>query len=137
MDVKVGDRLTIQKKVTRESAALNYGSGKLENLFATPSLVALMIEAASMLIDDKLGEGFVSAGRVAEVTHIQPTLTGETITCEVKVTAIDGDKITVVMEAYDEVGKIGSGFNYRYIVNKRGLIDRAHARQKELENKDF
>ncbi len=134
--LKIGDSLTIQKKVTEKSAALNFGSGNLKKLFATPSLVALMIEAASELVDDTLEEGMISVGRVARVTHEKPTNIGETITVRVEITNISAEKIDISMEAYDEIGKIGTGFNERHIVNKKGLLDRAKEREKNLKNLD-
>ncbi len=57
---KVGESFTIQKHVTEADTALNYGSGQLENLFATPSLVAMMIEASARLLDQQLPEGFIT-----------------------------------------------------------------------------
>ena len=130
--LKIGDSLTIQKKVTEKSAALNFGSGRLKKLFATPSLVALMIEATSKLVDDTLEEGMISVGRVATVTHDKPTEIGETITIRVEVTNISSERIDLTMEAFDEIGKIGTGFNERHIVNKKGLLKRAEDREKNL-----
>lgn len=135
--LKVGDTLTMQTKVTEESAALNYGSGSLKNLFATPSLVALMIEAASKLVDRTLEEGMISVGKVATVTHDKPTVIGETITVKVEVEKIVSGRIDIQMEAFDEIGKIGSGFNERYIVNKKGLLERASQREEKLKSLDF
>lgn len=134
--LQVGDSLTIQTKVTEESAALNYGSGQLKKLFATPSLVALMIEASAKIIDETLDEGLISVGKVARVTHEKPTVIGETITVEVKVKEIDGDKVSINMEAFDEIGKIGNGYNERYVVNKNGLLKRATEREEKLNNLD-
>ena len=131
--LKIGDSLTIQKKVTEKSAALNFGSGKLKKLFATPSLVALMIEATSKLVDDTLEEGMISVGRVATVTHEKPTEIGETITVRVEVTNISSERIDLIMEAFDEIGKIGTGFNERHIVNKKGLLKRAEDREKNFK----
>jgi len=135
--LKVGDSLTLQTKVTEKSAALNYGSGHLKNLFATPSLVALMIEAASKLVDKTLEEGMISVGKVASVTHDKPTVIGETITVKVEVEKIASGKIDIQMEAFDEIGKIASGFNERHIVNQKGLLNRARKREEKLKNLDF
>ncbi len=131
--LKIGDSLTIQKKVTEKSAALNFGSGRLKKLFATPSLVALMIEATSKLVDETLEEGMISVGRVATVTHEKPTEIGETITIRVEVTNISSERVDLTMEAFDEIGKIGTGFNERHIVNKKGLLKRAEDREKNFK----
>ena len=128
-----GDTLTLQRKITEEDTALKYGSGKLEKLFATPSLVALMIEASSKLLDDKLPEGFITVGKVAFVDHAKPTCLGEVVSLTVVVEECGPSKIVLNMKAYDEVGLIGTGYHHRYVVNKRALLERAHKREEIIE----
>lgn len=136
-EFKVGDSITIQKTVKKEDTALNYGSGKLDNLLATPSLVALMIEASVNLIDEDLPDGYISVGKMSKVVHENPTVLGETISVKVEIKDYDGSKILLEMTAYDEVGLVGRGTHQRIIVNKKGLLKKAHERVRDLENKDF
>ena len=131
-DFKVGETFTIQKKVTEDDTALNYGSGMLENLFATPSLVALMIEASSKLMDGQLPEGYITVGRKAMVEHNKPTVLGETVSVKVTIGEIIGSIVMIEMVAYDEVGEIGKGHHERVIVNKQSLLDRANKREEKL-----
>lgn len=135
--VEVGSNITVQRTVQKEDTALNYGSGKLEKLFATPSLVALMIEASVKLLDDKLPEGFITVGKKTEVVHEKTTVLGETISVNVEVEKFDGNRINLKMTAYDEVGIIGRGFHERIIVNKKSLLEKAQKRAEKLENRDF
>jgi predicted thioesterase len=130
--IDVGKSMIIQRRVTEEDASLNYGSGSIKKLFATPRLVAMMIEASSMLIDKSLPEGFVSIGKHLEVDHFKPTLIGGTVSVEVKVISFDETRVTLSMEAFDEVGKIGEGTHVRYLVNHSKLKERATAREKSL-----
>ena len=127
-----GDTLTIQKKVEVEDTAMHYGSGKLKKLFATPSLVAMMIEASSKLLDDKLPEGFITVGRFVQVDHQKPTYLGEIVSVKVTIEQCDSVKIVLKMEAFDEVGIIGSGVHHRYVVNKQALLERAKKRDEKL-----
>lgn len=135
--VQVNSSLTIQRKVTEEDTALNYGSGKLEKLFATPKLVALMIEASVKLIDDQLPEGLITVGKMAEVVHEKPTILGQTVSVKVEVKHFDGNKILLEMVAFDEVDLIGRGTHERIIVNKKALLEKANKRAEKLVNKDF
>ncbi|WP_432401927.1 thioesterase family protein [Wukongibacter sp. M2B1] len=135
--IEVGSNVTVQRTVQKEDTALNYGSGKLEKLFATPSLVALMIEASVKLLDDKLPEGFITVGKKAEIVHEKTTVLGETISVNVEVDKFDGNKINLNMTAYDEIGIIGRGAHERIIVNKNALLEKAQKRAKQLENMDF
>ncbi|QZY53663.1 thioesterase family protein [Crassaminicella profunda] len=135
--VEVNDSLTIQRKVTHEDTALNYGSGKLEKLFATPRLVALMIAASVKLIDEKLPEGFITIGKRTETIHEKPTVLGQTVSVKVTIKSYDGNKILLEMVAFDEIGTIGRGTHERMIVNKKSLLNRANKRAEKLKNKDF
>jgi len=135
--IEVGTNITVQRTVQKEDTALNYGSGKLEKLFATPSLVALMIEASVKLLDDKLPEGFITVGKEAQVVHENPTMLGETISVKVEVEEYDGSKIVLKMIAYDEIGTIGRGNHQRIIVNKKSLLEKAEKRAEKLKNMDF
>lgn len=134
---KIGSSKTIQKVVKESDTALSYGGGKLEKLFATPSLVALMLEACYELVDEDLPEGFISVSKSAKVDHIAPTTLGETVT--VKVTVIDASKVFVKfkMEAFDEVGLIGYGEHVRAVVQKDGLLERASERERTLDSINY
>ena len=135
--IEIGSNTTIQRVVKEEDTALNYGSGKLENLFATPSLVALMIEGSVKLIDDKLTEGFITIGKMVKVVHEKPTVLGETISVKIEVKEFNGNDITLEMIAYDEIGVIGRGEHQRIVVNKRALLEKANKRSEKLQNMDF
>ncbi|MDK2918578.1 MAG: fluoroacetyl-CoA thioesterase [Candidatus Petromonas sp.] len=135
--LEVGSNLTIQRKIKKEDTALNYGSGKLDKLLATPSLVALMIEAAVKLIDDELPEGFITVGKMAKIVHEEPTILGETVSIKVEVKDFNGSRILLDMVAYDEIGVIGRGTHERFIVNKNSLLEKANKRAEKLKNMDF
>ncbi|MCA0385335.1 MAG: thioesterase family protein [Firmicutes bacterium] len=130
-DLKVGLVHTLQKKVTIDDTALNYGSGKIQNLFATPKLVAFMVEASSQLMDPLLPEGFISIGHHVEVDHFKPTLLGATVTIEVKIEKIENGKYTLSMRAYDEYGQIGRGNHTRSVVPYNRLMEKAENRERE------
>jgi fluoroacetyl-CoA thioesterase len=134
---EVGSNIIIQKTVGKDDTGLNFGSGKLDTLFATPSLVALMIEAAVELVDGKLPEGLVSICRTAEVTHENTTILGETVSIKVEVEHINGNHIFLKMLAYDETGTIGTGSTERIIVNENALLNKANKRAELLQNKNF
>lgn len=136
-DLKIGDNLTIQKKVTSEDTALKYGTGKLHNLLATPSLVGLMIEASVKLIDSKLIEGFISVGKKVSVVHEKPTTIGETVSINVEIKEIENNRYNLHMTAYDESGLIGTGEHTRTIVNERWMLLKLEKHKKQFESHDF
>lgn len=115
-EYKIGMSKAIQKVVTKEDTAYYYGSGALKDLFATPILAALMIEASVSLIDPLLPEEYISIGRTLSIEHIQPTVLGMTVTVEATISEIDNNRIEIDIKAYDELGEIGRGQHERYIV---------------------
>lgn len=135
--VTPGLTMTVQKRVGEADTSKHYGSGTLGDVFATPSLVAMMIEASAKLVDENLAEEFISVGKMSQVIHEQPTFLGESVSVKVTVEAADKYRVLLVMEAYDEVGLVGTGRHERTIVAKNSFFTRARQRAGNLENKDF
>jgi predicted thioesterase len=135
--IEKGTSIIIQREIKEEDTALNYGSGRLENLLATPSLIALMIEGAVKLVDDKLPDGVITVGKMIQIEHEKPTGLGATVSVKVEVKECDGVKILFDILAYDEIGMIGRGSHERWIVSKKSLLQRASERAEKLRNKDF
>lgn len=133
----IGNSFTLRKVVEESDTSLNYGSGQLEKLFATPSLVSLMIKAAVSLIDPALPEGFITVGKQSSIIHEKPTFLGETVNVTVMITGIDGPKINLEMEASDELGFIGRGTHERHVVNKNAFLGKVKEIAKDLETRDF
>jgi len=130
----IGEKHVFQRKITEAEAAHNYGSKRLSNLFATPGLVAMVIEAAVGFIDGKLSEGFISIGNEIGITHSHPTKVGETVTLEILVKEIHekDECIFLTFKAFDELGEIGSGVHVRTIVNREAFFEKTDERVKRL-----
>lgn len=127
-EYKLGMSKAIQKVVTEEDTAHNYGSGALEDLLATPTLTALMINAAVSLIDPLLPDDYITIGRKVSIEHLQPTIKGMTVTVRATISEIDNNCISFDIKAYDELGEIGRGEHERYIVKHDILIRKAQHR---------
>ena len=101
--------------VTTEKTAKVVGSGLLE-VFATPAMIALMEETASMSVAPALAEGSTTVGTLVNVSHVSATPVGATVRCETLLTEVDGRKLTFSVKAYDNAGLIGEGTHERFIV---------------------
>ncbi len=134
--IKAGMEKSIQKEITKEDTALNFGSGALETLLASPTLAALMIEAAVGAVDPELPDGYITVGQFLEITHVNPTIEGMTVTVDAKIIEVDGTKVTFEINAFDELGLIGSGRHIRYIVQHETLLKKAKERCKAVDNQD-
>lgn len=134
--VKVGLEKSIQKEITKEDTALNFGSGELKELLASPTLAALMIEAAINTVDKELPDGYISAGQFIEFTHVNPTVEGMTVTVTAKVIEVKDTKVVLEINALDELGLVGTARHVRYIVQYDTFIKKAKERCKAVENQD-
>ena len=134
-ELKVGISKSVQKVITREDSALNFGSGALKNLMATPTLVALMIEASVKLIDPLLPEGYITIGKTIELEHENPTKEGMTVTVTAKLLEINDSRLSLEIIAYDEIGRIGSGYHERHIVKHDILMNQVDKRLSIIQSR--
>ena len=107
--------------VRTENYAKTMGSGDLE-VFATPSMVALMENAAMTAVASALPEGSTTVGAEMNVTHIKPSGPGAEITATAVLTEIEGRKLTFNVGARDAGGMIGEGIHIRYIVDREKFM---------------
>ncbi len=134
---EIGTKCIVQKLITRNDTALNFGSGALTNLLATPTLTALMIEASVKAIDPKLPEGFITIGKTFEVLHNHPSREGMTVTVSAELSEQHDSRVVFDIKAYDELGQIGTGKHERQIVNHEALTKKVKDRCSILDNKKF
>jgi len=97
--------------VTNENTAAAMGSGDLP-VFATPSMVALMENAAMTAAAAALPAGSTTVGAEMNVTHIKPS----------GLTEVEGRKLTFNVGARDAGGMIGEGVHIRYVVDREKFM---------------
>ncbi|HKL10370.1 MAG TPA: hypothetical protein VJ990_02950 [Clostridia bacterium] len=137
LEFSIGDNLTIQERVKEKHTGMEYGTGRLGELLATPGVIAFMIKASVELIDSKLPEGYISVATMVHAEHFKPTMLGEVVSVKVTISSFDGARVKMNMEAFDEVGMISKGSMDRYIVNEKSLIKTAKERSKFLVSMDY
>ena len=102
--------------VEEHMLAKQVGSGKAA-VYATPTMVALMENAAMKAVENHLGEGFDTVGIEMDVSHIAPSPLGMRIRAEAELIGIERKILTFRVAAYDEVELIGEAMHKRAIVN--------------------
>lgn len=120
---KEGTSITKEGKVTENDTALKMGSGDLE-VYATPSMIALMENTAKSLVIDELPIGYTTVGIEMNVKHIKASPIGANIKCNAVLIKVDGKKLFFDVEANDDQGIIGNGSHVRYVVNSSEFIKR-------------
>ncbi|HHV06802.1 MAG TPA: hypothetical protein GXX69_01115 [Firmicutes bacterium] len=131
--VQPGAAATIQKVVTEADTALHFGSGALKTMFATPVLVAFVVEAAVRAVDPELPDGLVTVGTGFNFRHTAPTLLGLTVTVQAVLEKVVDNRLWFSFKAYDEAGEIGHGTHERAVVSLKGIMAHAKQRQAKVE----
>ena len=116
--MNIGDTNELKIKVTDEVTAAAGGSGALP-VFGTPFLVAFMENAGLQYMARFLPEEKSSVGIMVSAEHTAPTPVGMEVTVRVTVTDVspNGKIVDFDMEAFDEVGPIGTGKHRRAVVD--------------------
>jgi len=128
-DLITGISAEISVIVTESDTAAKWGSG-LVPVFGTPALVGLMEAAAVKTLEGHLPEGQTTVGGHIDVHHLAATPVGMKVRARAELTAMEGRKLTLQIEAWDEVEKIGEAVHERFVIDKEKFIVRAQAKSK-------
>ena len=121
--MKIGDKGTVTVKVTKENCASAIGSGALV-VFATPSMIALMENAACEAIKASLQPGESSVGTKVNISHLKASALEDTITATATLTEIDGRRLVFEVVANDSKGVIGEGTHERFVINVEKFLSK-------------
>jgi predicted thioesterase len=113
--------------VTQDKTAKAMGSGTLD-VFATPSMIALMENTAFESVAPYLEPGSGTVGTALNVKHVSATPVGMKVTCETELIKVDGRALTFSVKAYDEAGLIGEGEHERFIIFEEKFQAKANAK---------
>lgn len=102
-------------EVSSDKLASAMGSGSLD-VFATPSMVALMEKSACNCIENFLEDDETTVGTELNIKHTAATPKGMNVIAEAVLTNINGREFTFDVKAFDECGMIGCGIHKRFLV---------------------
>ena len=114
---------TCIRTVEEHHLAAHVGSGDLRVL-STPSMIALMEEAAMRCVAPHLNDNQTTVGGHISASHLKPTAHGRSITATATLSAIEGRKLQFTVTANDEDGVIGKGEHTRFIVDREKFMAR-------------
>lgn len=120
-----GLQFTSKTTVDTTNIARAMGSGDL-NVFATPSMVALMENAAMQAVAPHLPEGSTTVGAQMNTSHIKPSPLDEEICATATLEEVDGRKLTFHVVASDSKGVIGEGTHIRFIVDRAKFLSKIY-----------
>jgi predicted thioesterase len=112
----VGRETSESTLVTEKNTASAVGSGGV-HVFATPSMILLMEQAARNAVQDALPDGWTTVGTRVDVRHLAATPLGQKVVAKATVVDVDGRRLVFEVEASDQRGKVGEGKHERFIVD--------------------
>ncbi len=115
-------------EVREDHSASHVGSGSLRVL-ATPWMVAYMETVARALLGERLPEGTSSVGAHLDVRHLAPTPIGQRVRVRAEVLEVDGVKVSLSVQAWDEIEKVGEGRHLRVIIDEARFLRRVERKQ--------
>ena len=122
-----GAKARVEKTVEYKDTARAVASG-LAEVFATPSMIALMENAAYLAVQPLLPEGMSTVGVRIDAKHIAATPMGLKVWAEAVLVEADGRRLTFDIEAFDEKEKIGEARHERFIIDEQKFMSRAQAK---------
>lgn len=114
--------------VSHSNCALTVGSGSLE-VFATPSMIALMEGAAANSVKAHLEPGKTTVGVSIDAKHVSATPLGMTVFCESELIEVDGKRLVFKITAYDKCGVIGTANHERMIIDAKRFMEKTTAKK--------
>jgi fluoroacetyl-CoA thioesterase len=102
--------------------------GEEARVYATPRLIGDIEYTCRDLILEHADPGEDSVGTEVAVKHLAPSLLGMTVEITVRVTAVEGRKITFEVAAKDELDDVSRGTHTRFVVEVAKTIARLKAK---------
>lgn len=127
--IPIGSKGTFEQVVATVHLASHLDS-TLASVLSTPTIVAMMEQAAINAIKPFLDPGESSVGMTIEVTHSAATPPGHRARAEAEVTGVEGRRLEFAVRAFDDVEQIGSGTHRRAVVDAAKFNDRLKTKQK-------
>lgn len=123
-NIKVGTTYEKQFKVTLEDTALAMGSGG-EKVLATPRLVAWMENTAFEGLEKAMDQGKTTVGTEIQMKHSAASPIGMAVSIKGTVISQEKRSVTIELEAWDNIEKIGEAIHQRFIVDKGRFMEKA------------
>ena len=127
--ITVGAKGTHSKTVEQADLA-SHLDASLAAVMSTPTMVAMMEQAAIEAIKPFIDTGESSVGMSIEVSHTAATPPGHRVRAEAEVTKVEGRRLEFAVRAFDEVEQIGSGSHRRAVIDFAKFNERIKTKRK-------
>ena len=132
-DVKIGTTKIRDVKTSSNQTTSFLWEG--ENVLSTPSLISEMEETCRLLLKDFVlkEKEWDSVGTIVDIKHIATTPVGSTIRLKSIIESVDNRRVTFIVEAFDNIEKIGEGKHERFIINVPNFRTKFEEKKRKLD----
>ena len=127
--MEIGIKGFAETLVCAENTAAAVGSGALE-VFATPSMIALMEKAAMDTVSPYLEDGQGTVGIKLDVSHLAASPIGMAVRAEAELIGIEKRTLTFKVSAYAGEELIGEGTHQRAVILNERFMEKTLAKLK-------
>jgi len=106
--------------------------GEGARTYATPSMISDIEYTCRNLILEHADAGEDSVGMEVAVRHLAPTLKDMTAEVTVRVTSVEGRKVSFEVAVRDELDAVGTGSHTRFVVEKAKTLERLKSKAERL-----
>ena len=92
--------------------------GEELRVYGTPNMVRDIEETSRLVVQEYLDDGEETVGAHISVDHLGASLIAMTATVSVKITEVDGQRVTLEVEVHDGLELVGRGRHVRFIIDR-------------------
>ena len=132
-DVKIGTTKIRDVKTSSNQTTSFLWEG--ENVLSTPSMISEMEETCRLLLKDFVlkEKEWDSVGTIVDIKHIATTPVGSTIRLKSIIESVDNRRVMFIVEAFDNIEKIGEGKHERFIINVPNFRTKFEEKKRKLD----
>ena len=127
--IPVGAKGSHAKIVTAADLA-SHLDPSLAAVMSTPTMVAMMEQAAMEAIRPYLDAGESSVGMSIDVQHTAATPPGHRVRADAELVNAEGRRLEFKVSAFDEAEQVGSGIHRRAVIDAAKFNERIKTKQK-------
>ena len=119
----------VSEMVVAEEDLVSHLGGVSVDVLSTPRLIQLLEAAAIETIKDYVPDEQVSLGTRVNIKHLSATPLGMKVTAHALLRSVEKNRLTFMVDAYDEKEKVAEGEHERILVSKGRFLQRVEEKK--------
>ena len=119
----------ISEMVVAEEDLVSHLGGVSVDVLSTPRLIQLLETATIKAIKDYVPDEQVSLGTRVNIKHLSATPLGMKVTAHALLRSVKKNRLTFMVDAYDEKEKVAEGEHERILVPKGRFLQRVEEKK--------